>query len=171
MGFCMTENKYGLDLEITSLWYIPFWKSPTFYAIIISSLILLLIVLIYFFYKKRNLKNQDPVVLLIKSLNHNYNDLDKIDAQSFYFNLIYDYKKFINYKYKFAVFDKTDREFKYFLSSHQELDRKLIDLLTIILDDSYLVRFTKSSINKSKMESDLQQTIKVMQQIISSENR
>lgn len=164
----MNENKYGLDLAITDLWYIPFWKTTVFYAIIISSLILLLIVLFYFFYKKRNLKNQDPIVLLIQSLNSDYHDLDRIDAQSFYFNLIFKFKNFIKYKYNLIVFDKTDSELKHFLRQHKQLDRKLIDILTKVLDDSYIIRFTKGVISKSKMADDLHKTINVMQQIISS---
>ncbi len=164
----MTENKYGLDLEITGLWYIPFWKTKLFYAIIISSLILLLIVLFYFFYKQRSLKKQDPLVLLIQSLNNDYGELDRIEAQGFYFSLIFKFKNFIKYKYDLIVFDKTDSELKHFLHQHQEVDRRLIELLTTVLDDSYIVRFTKGTISKSKMANDLHKTINVMQQIISS---
>jgi len=166
----MIDNKYGLDLEITGLWYIPFWKSTVFYAIIISSLILLLIMLFYFFHKKRNLKDQDPAVLLIRSLSSGQ-DLDKIDAQSFYFSLVFKFKEFIKYKYNLVVFDKTDRELKCFLHQHKDLDGQLVNILIEILDDSYVARFTKGVINKSKMESDLQKTISVMQQIISSASR
>lgn len=166
----MAENKYGLDLEITGLWYIPFWKTKFFYAIIITSLILLLIVLFYFFYKRRNLKRQDPLFLLMQSLNSDYQELGRLDAQTFYFSLVFKYKKFIKYKYNLAVFDKTDLELKNFLRSHKELDAQLIVLLNTVLDDSYVARFTKSAINQSKMESDLHKTISVMQQIISNAN-
>lgn len=163
----MTENKYGLDLAITDLWYIPFWKTKFFYVTIITSLILLLILLVYLFYQNRKLKAQDPLVLLLASLNSYKQKIDQIDAQTFYFDLIFKFKQFIGYKYNLVITDKTDCELSQILHKNA-LDERLVEIFADVLKNSYVVRFAKGAINKSKMESDLQKSIAIMQQIISS---
>jgi len=165
----MSENKYGLDLEIGGLWYIPFWKTTVFYFIIGIILIFLLLLVLYKLWRWKSKKPaQDPIVMLVQSLRERENKLEKIDAQVFYLDLIFKFKKFIGYKYQLELINKTDSEVKKFLVKDHSMpiNHELINTFVEVLDSSYTARFAKNAVNKDKMGSDLQKTIHVMQQMI-----
>lgn len=163
----MTTNKYGLDLQIADLWYIPFWKTNFFYGILSFSFILIFILALYCFYKSRKKIKKDPVLLLLADLNNYHERINQIDSQIFYFDLISKYKEFIGYKYNLNLINTTDLELKSCLNISQEIDHDLVVILLEILDFSYFARFAKNEVNRLKMESHLQHTINAMQLIIS----
>lgn len=165
----MSENKYGLDLEIGGLWYKPFWKTTTFYTIIgIISIFLLLLICykLWAWYRKK--PDHDPVIVLLQSLRDCEHKLDRIDSQLFYLDLVNKFKKFINYKYQLELANKTDDEVKKLLVTDHimPINDKLITTFVEVLDASYVVRFAKLAVNRDQMGSDLQKTIHVMQQMI-----
>lgn len=163
------DNKYGLDLEIGGLWYAPFWQSNLFYGIVGLILILLLFGIVYKWRKSfKKTTNQDPVLVLVESLQKQEQQIAKGNAQLFYFELVSKFKKFIDYKYQSNLQYSTDIEIKNFLLKEDlgPINRQLIETFLEILDRSYVIRFAKNNVSKTQMSVDLQKTIDLMQQVL-----
>ena len=166
----MTQNKYGLDLAINGLWYEPFWHSKSFYVILILCILILLVWFGRFFFKKRQVKQKDLLFLVIQDLKKYRQANLNVAGQDFYFYLIAKIKLFISDKYKLQLFARTDAELKQDLLDNQQIfqiDQELIDLINQVLDRSYVVRFAKTDVVKVQIETDLSNTITVMQKVIS----
>ena len=159
-------NKYGLDLAIGNLWWVPFWQTTAFY-VTLGSVLLLLVILFFWYLWSRSKKMQisDPMTQIVYSLNVYKDQLDGVDAQIFYLDLVSKLKTFVGYQCKFDIANKTDAEVKEFINGKQ-LNNNLVVAFVKILDESYATRFAKGAVSKAVMESDLQKIIIIMQEII-----
>lgn len=166
----MSENKYGLDLEIGDLWYMPFWQTTTFYLIMGIAGFLLLVVFVWW-YKTRSKQHvsKDPLEKLIADIRHLELGMDDLDCQVFYLELIGYVKQFAKYRYKLDISGKTDVEIKKILKENK-LDAELQNLILHLLDSSEKIRFASDSSSRGQMENDLQRVLDIVQRNLSKSN-
>lgn len=159
-------EKYGLDLEISNLWYIPFWQTAIFYWLLAGVFIFLIILLFWWLYfkLKKTSVGSHPYLIILRSWQEITHQLDQIEPRILYFKLIDDFKKIINLKYNLILAGKTDTEIKKELNE-QDINNQLKLVFMEILDSSYSVRFAKALISKSQIEEDLAKVIVIIQQI------
>ena len=162
----MSVNKYGLDLNIGELWYVPFWQSIEFK---ITALLVILLALagICFWWRKSRRKASkplDPMLVALYKLEQLQLEVDTMESQKFYLGLTLNLKNWIKHRYNLNSLSDTDSELLQALETVQ-VDDQLKTHIRDVLESSIASRFAKAEINRCVMRFDVDRLVEILKKI------
>lgn len=161
-------NKHGL-YGIYDVWHKPFWQTTAFYALAIVGIVCLVVVSIWYivrryYAKKSTLSAWDNALLELEAIKKS-NIVGESRYKEFYFRLTWILKKYLNARYGFDVYGKTDEEVVNYLKK-TDFPREQLDAIKVILTGGLMVKFANISALRGQMEQDLSSSIAIIKDTI-----
>lgn len=156
-------DKIGLDLEIYSIWYEPFWQTQAFYALAGVVILIILLSIFLLIKKKFDKKVNEKLSVddILKKLGRLSQKVQNQESLEFYRELIFLLKKFIFIQYGHDYFSKTEQELMEFLEA-QNLSEEFVVNIKILMNNASNIKFANADISNSKMEEDLSKSINLV---------
>ncbi len=152
--------------------HVPFWQEKWFYIVLCVAGLLfffLLLVFAFYFYKKRFTSKGIPVhVEALNELKKLEESLKKdILSKTFYFKLTWILKRYLNGRYGYDVYGKTDSELITFLEK-TSLNQELFEKVQLILTGSEVIKFANELAIEERMKADVKRSVEFVKNTMQS---
>jgi len=155
------------------MWRVPWWQTNYFYgALAVIGIFLVTLVIWYGVrkYRSSKRKGEPPWDVALKELT----DIEQTLAgkgmlgKTFYFRLTWMFKRYINARYGFDVYGKTDRELISFLEL-VGFAPNLVQEIRLIFEGSAVIKFANEQAVQERIKNDLAASIAFINKTISTE--
>lgn len=155
---------------IYDMWYIPFWQTKGFYtAVVVASVAVLAVVVWYGLkkYRASKRKRKLPWDVALNELGTIEKDLSQkgMLGKTFYFRLSWVFKRYLNERYGFEVYGKTDKELIMYLEG-TGLSLDLIQDLKVIFEGIGVIKFANQEAVKERINRDLSMSVALIKRTI-----
>jgi hypothetical protein len=163
----MVENGlYG----IYSMAHVPWWQRGWFYGLFWCLGIIILVCIVwllvrYWRNRKRELPCWDQALHDLTVLSGYHPDQGK----DFYIKLVATIKKYLQVRFGFEVFSKTDQEMLHYLAT-TTFSGELYQMLSAIIDGSLMAKFANYQVTQEQMNKDLRLAIMLVQRTMPQKN-
>jgi len=148
------------------IWYKPWWHNPWIQKIVFLIILLGIVLVVWRLFKKYRAKKRTMTSWEAALYKLHAIKLDDYDnGKSFYFELTYILKMYLQARYGFDLEAKTDQEVIAFIQK-TEFPRDLLDRLEKILHDAFTIKFAQKDVVIITMEQDLKRSIDIVRNTI-----
>ena len=145
--------------SIYGMWHVPLWQTNYFYGVLAIGGIFLMTLILWYGIKKYRAskrKGESPWDVALKELVDIEQTLSgkEMLGKTFYFRLTWMFKRYLNARYGYDVYGKTDGELVSFLEI-TGLAPNLVQDIRRIFEGSSVIKFANEQVVQERIRNDL----------------